>query len=221
MNSTFKKTLKLVTIAHVVVLLLVMLGGSFRLLFPEKTDIILPVKFTVVASADVATLAAIIPPDITREKVKVPEKRKKKPAKRKVKVSNKVVDRNRVAVKPRKVLSQKDIEKRLKMGAQFGKKNTAIPDEDTRGYELIKRTFYNAWLPPTKEVAGNAAVEIGFRLGPNGTVGGGSVVKPSGLALMDNSVGRSLSNVKRVGGLPSGFLKRHSGEEIRIVFKVE
>ena len=70
MSSTFKRTLKIVTIVHVAVLLVIMLSGSFRFVFKKKAEVMLPVTFTVAAPADVAPVEAIIPPDVMRDRAK-------------------------------------------------------------------------------------------------------------------------------------------------------
>lgn len=229
-SGRFYSCLKKVAVIHVVAVVLLMFWGVLGSIFKEKKPVVIPIEFIVAvpSSSSQAIEAAVIqkvPKPIPKPKPKPQPKPKPKPRPsptERIKVNNQRVRRdNSNAAPPDELLSPEEIARRLRMGARAGKVNTAIPDEDSRGFILIKQTMYDLWQPPDKEAVGNKVAKVTLKLSSNGALVYKKLVSPSGVALMDQSVSTALAAVVRIPGLPAGFLKRHRNESITITFKVE
>ena len=84
---------------------------------------------------------------------------------------------------------------------------------------MVKQAFHDAWAQPSAAEAGDAVAVAEIRFAADGAVISAKLKKPSGVAVLDQSVRRSLKYVKRVSGLTPDFLKRNS--VITISFRVE
>ncbi len=225
-KRNFYSNLKIVAIIHVVALLLMLCWGGMSSLLKEKEKVIIPVEFIVAVassphSAPDNHLQAALAPNSKPKLTPQPKPKPKTKPRNRIKVNNQRVRRNSQNVEPKNLLTKEEIERRLKMGATAGDRNTAIPDEDTRGFMLIRQMMYDLWQPPDKEVVGNKTAEVTLKLSLNGTLIYKQIVKRSGVAVMDTSVSAVLASAVRIAGLPRGFLQRHSNESITIIFKVD
>jgi len=115
-------------------------------------------------------------------------------------------------------MTEEEIRKLLAEGAKLSD-HTSIPDEDSRCFEIVRRTLYGAWSQPGRAEAGNAQAEITLRLGPGGKILGSEIARPSGNRVLDRSVLDALNAVERISGLTAGFMERH--KVITISFRVE
>jgi hypothetical protein len=115
--------------------------------------------------------------------------------------------------------TEAEIRRALALPRQDADRQPAAPDEEQRCLEIVRRTFYDAWIQPSAVEAGDAIAEARIRLAPNGAVRDRALVRKTGNVIMDDSVTAALRAVEKIPGLTAGFLRRH--EVITISFKVE
>ncbi len=221
----FGSNLRMVTMVHVVIVLALSGMSGCRWLLRPKPKQVIPIEFTVEVPGELAQgLSPVIepepPPPVPAPPPPDPTPVKKTPPKNtreKIEISQKRIRRS--AGSDRKPsLSPEEIERLLAEGARPSDR-TRIPDADARGFARVRSAFYEVWVQPSRAEAGDETVEAIIILGTGGRVISGRLSRPSGNAVLDNSVRRALNAVKQVTGLPSGFGKRH--REISIAFRVE
>ncbi len=223
----FGRNLKIVAAVHilVVVALSVMSGCSW--MRRRKAETIVPIEFTVEVPGPVAPDPAPpvepdpAPPPPKPEPAlpKTRPKPKPEPAPRKKPVQTSQARIRRGGGSPRQpTLSAEEIERLLAQGAKPSD-HTSIPDADARGFARVRDAFYEVWVQPSRAEAQEQTAEGSIVLGAGGRVVSGRLSRPSGNAILDNSVRRALNAVKQVNGLPKGFVERH--REISIAFRVE
>ncbi len=115
-------------------------------------------------------------------------------------------------------LTAEQIQKLLDMGAKPSDR-TQIPDEDSRGLDLIRRTLYEAWVQPEMPVAASPVAEVELVLDRTGGIRSWRILKGSGSAEFDASVRAALQQVSRINGLTSSFLDRFS--RVTVAFRLE
>ncbi len=219
----FGHNLRVVTIVHVVIVLVLSGMSGCRWLFRRKPKEVIPIEFTVEVPGEPAPepnpvvepepIPAPPPPDPAPVKRRPVKKRPRK----KIETSQKRIKRPTGSDR-KPTLSPEDIERLLAQGAKPSDR-TRIPDADARGFARVRAAFYEVWVQPSRAEVGGDSVEAVIVLGKDGRVMSGRLSQPSGNAVLDNSVRRALNAVKRVTGLPSGFENRH--REISIAFRVE
>lgn len=115
-------------------------------------------------------------------------------------------------------LTAEEIEKLLAMNAKPSDR-TQIPDEDSRGLDLIRRTLYAAWTQPAMPAAANPVTEVELVLDAGGAVRSWRIVSGSGSAEFDASVRAALAQITRIDGLTPSFLRRFS--RVTVAFRLE
>jgi TonB family protein len=221
----FGHNLRIVTIVHIVIVLGLSAISGCRWLFKPKAKQVIPIEFTVEVPGEAAPEPAPIvepapppPPDpVPTPRPQDPPPVKKPPRRRKIETNQKRI-RRQAGSDRKPTLSPEEIERLLAQGARPSDR-TRIPDADARGFARVRAAFYEVWVQPSRAEVGGVTVEAIIVLGTGGRVISGRISKPSGNAVLDNSVRRALNAVKQVSGLPSGFEKRH--REISIAFRVQ
>jgi len=216
MSPRFRYYLKIVAAVHIVGLLVILLYPSLCNLFRKKPETLVPIEFMVEVPPEplpeVAPEPEPVLPEPPREKPKPPKKDKK------IERSNRKIKRNNDPKPPRKTLSPEEIKRLLAQGAKPADR-TVIPDEDSRGFEMVRKALYRAWSQPSAAEAGDAIAEVSIRLGDGGRVLAAEMVKGSGNTAFDSSVKLALAAVKSIPRLPAGFVMRHN--VVTVAFRVE
>lgn len=119
---------------------------------------------------------------------------------------------------PNAKTTQQEIARLLAQGHTPGAETRFSFDEEARGNELIRQTYYNAWTQPTKEEAGDAVAVVSIGLAIDGTVTSRRMKTPSGNPSFDASVKAAADSVQRIPGLTQSFLKNN--RLIDVTFKV-
>jgi TonB family protein len=221
----FGHNLRIVTIVHIVIVLGLSVMSGCRWLFKPKAKQVIPIEFTVEVPGEAAPESApVVAPEPPPPRDPVPTPRpadpppvKKPPQREKIETSQTRIKRHSGSDR-KPTLSPEEIQRLLDDGARPSDR-TRIPDADARGFARVRAAFYKVWVQPSRAEGGGVTVEAIIVLGPGGRVISGRISRPSGNAVLDNSVRRALNALKQVSGLPSGFEKRH--REISIAFRVE
>jgi len=222
MDASFARNLKIVTGVHLALLVFLLGSGWFRGCERKNKDIIIPMELLVEVPPSDPGQKTDDMPMLIKEPVKKPVKDPvpiKKPEKKPVKISNKVVSDPNLNKPVSKPLTPEEIERLLLKGAKPSDRTVIPPTDDGLHYALVRQAFHDAWIQPSLEEAGNAVVEVEIRFAGDGSVISARISKPSGSAVMDASVAKALSYVRRVSGLTQDFISRH--DRITINFKVE
>jgi outer membrane biosynthesis protein TonB len=226
MTPRFLFHLRLVTVAHVLIVLALFAWSGFRGCDRTRNEIVLPVEFMVNTVAETEAPEPFLPPEpvpaVEEEKPPpVPEQKPEPPPERKrIKVSReKKVRTIRQQEPTRPRLTEEEIRKRLAMDATAGNRDILPADEDALGFEIVRRALYRLWNQPGREEVGDAVAGATLRFGAAGRVLSADLDRPSGNAVMDASVRRALLAVGRIDGLTEDFLIRH--QTITVNFKVE
>ena len=114
-----------------------------------------------------------------------------------------------------KALSAAEIQRLLNAGARPGNKNQVPPNELSRCYGLIARAFREACEGLEASPTGEAPI-LKVTFGAGGTVRGITLLQSSGDRAFDAQVLAACRRVKRVDGLPDGFLRQQDYVEIRV-----
>ena len=212
----FGHSLRVVTIAHVVVIAVIAIVSGCRSLFARKRPTVIPVEFMVEAPAAPVVIEAPpapkpAPPEPAPKPL--PKPTRKKPV---VKRSDRRVARPQSPKQA--VLSETEIKKLLMQGAKRGP-TTQIPDEDARGFASVRAALYRAWGQPSRDEVGDAEVQAVIALAPGGRVIARRLAVPSGNPSMDASVLAALNATAMIPGLSDRFIATH--KEITIAFRVE
>jgi len=87
-------------------------------------------------------------------------------------------------------------------------------------YAMVKQIMYEAWQQPSGLAnAGNPTASVTIRVKRDGTISDWQMLRPSGNALMDDSVKRAVQAVKRLKPLPPQFIG--PSQDITIQFELE
>jgi TonB family protein len=87
-------------------------------------------------------------------------------------------------------------------------------------YAMVKQIMYEAWQQPSGLAnAGNPITTVTIRVKRDGTISDWQMMRPSGSALMDESVKRAVQSVKRLKPLPPQFIG--PSQDITIQFELE
>jgi protein TonB len=150
------------------------------------------------------------PPPEPPKDIPEPPKEPPKPKKKKIEISKKRVKRGDLPPpkqKPKKKLSEAEIKKLLAAGIK--------PSNQARGsttdfpfnwyLALVRQTMYEAWIQPS-ELSGNGLVsEVKIRVHRDGSISNRNLTRPSGNAVMDQSVMKAIRSVSRLKPLPDKF----------------
>jgi TonB family protein len=208
MNKRFYKSLKLVTIIHVGVLIVILVMSGWHRLFGAKTEAhVIPVEFVVEVPASAAPETRVVsdapdpsPPTPQRQPRKRPE----------IKVSERRI-RKDGGSRRKPTLSEEQIRKLLAQGAKAGDHTSIPPDEETRCLAIIRQAVQPIWEQhqPSRDTVGDAVVAIEFKIGSGGMVTGRRVLRASGVATLDRAALAAAAKVKRFRGLTASFIRKH------------
>ena len=228
MSQQFSRTLKVVTGAHVGIVLLLLFHSGIVRLFEPKPEMVIPVEFVVDVTPPMPEVDELLPPVAEPEPEPEPEPSalipepspappKPKPP-RKIEVSRKKITRSNAPKTPKKnPLSEEEIRKLLAAGAKPGD-HTSIPDEDSRCYALIKNTLHAVWDQPSTAAAEGAEAELRITLDRDGRIRSSKLHRKSGNSVLDASVQRVADRVQRIHGLSADFVSRHPS--VTVAFSV-
>lgn len=227
MDERFRRSLKTSTIVHGIVLLAAIVAP---LIFNwrtqrKKKEIVQFVEFTVALPENPAVkpVNEIRAPEPPKPKPEAPENdipEPEKKAKPKIEKSTKKIKRD--PPKPKTPpLSEAEIRKLLAQGAKISDK-TSIPTGDALlswYYAVVRQTMYDAWEQPSGlgGMAGLTA-EMEIRVSRDGTITRRRMTRPSGNAVMDESVKRAVDAVTRLKPLPAEFTGEY--RDITIEFEL-
>ena len=160
-------------------------------------------------------------PDPEKPKPPAPPKPPKPPEPPKdIRQTNRVV---RNAPPPKdKPLSPEEIARLLKQGAVVGTE-TKIPADDQIAFAAylnrVRELLYAVWQQPAQLASlGSLSTDVNITVAPDGTITGHSKTRGSGNALMDDSVIRAITSVKKLPALPVGY---RTSKTISITFQLD
>ena len=107
-----------------------------------------------------------------------------------------------------KALSAAEIQRLLNAGARPGNKNQVPPNELSRCYGLIAQAFREACEGTLEASPTGKAPSLRVTFGAGGAVRGVALLQSSGDRAFDEQVLAACRRVKRVDGLPDGFLRK-------------
>lgn len=225
MDDRFRRSLKVSTIAHGVILLIAIIAPlvfNWRLRQKRK-EIVSIVEFTVAlpetpAPEPVRDFRAPEPPKPPPKPI-VPDIPEPAP-KPKVEKSQKKI--TRPPPKPQTPpLSAEEIKKLLAKGAKISDKTSIPSDLDSLSwyYALVRQTMYDAWTQPGG-LARSAGIitKVEIRVQRDGTITRRRMIQSSGHSVMDDSVMRAVEAVARIKPLPAEV--RGSYYDITIEFEL-
>lgn len=163
---------------------------------------------------------------------------KKPPADKKTASDKKLVKRPvKVTSNRKSKLTAAEIERLLGQGAKAGKKATLSDDAlrnlaktemkygdgdpvtmEAAYFELIRQTLYRVWNQPSSIGVAGLVTRVELTMTPDGSIADSRIVSGSGNPVMDASVSKALKTVRRVSGLPPGFLSSH--RRITVAFEL-
>ena len=114
-----------------------------------------------------------------------------------------------------KALSAAEIQRLLNAGARLGNRNQVPPSKASRCYGVIARAFREACAGLEASPTGEAPI-LKVTFGAGGTVRDVALSQSSGDRAFDAQVLAACRRVKRVDGLPDGFLRQLDYVEIRV-----
>lgn len=218
MNKRFLHYLKIVTVTHVGVVLILVVFTGWRSTFRRKPDMIMPVEFMVEVPVPPSPIEPEPAPSHEQIPKEMPKQESKQERKKTIVRSQKRVSRRIDGKPPRKQLAPEEIKKFLARGAIPGD-HTSVLDDDWQYFEMVRQVLYNAWVQPSDEEVGDAVTEVSIRLQQDGQVIDRSLVRKSGNTVMDDSVIQAANSVQRIEGLSPAFLRKH--KVIIVSFRVE
>jgi TonB family protein len=213
MESPFLRSLKISTIVHFIVVLLLIIAPLVfnRHLKKQRKEIVTFVDFTVALPETppaVTPVRDIKPPEPPKPKEEPPKSAVPETVKPKPKIERST---NRVVRTPPKPaappLSAEEIKKLLAAGARVSDR-TSIPTEIESGawyYATVRQIMYDAWVQPGASVAAGTTAQVEVRVLRDGTVVRRSLTRPSGNSVMDQSVMRAVESVSKLPALPSAW----------------
>ncbi|MBU1692451.1 MAG: TonB C-terminal domain-containing protein [Verrucomicrobia bacterium] len=216
MDARFRKSVKVSTIIHAVIILGVIIAplvANWLLRRQRKNLIVIDLTLAlpdIPADAVAAATAEPKPPEPPRD---IPEELKPKP---KVQKSTKRV--TRTPPKPNQPkLSQEEIRRLLAAGAKIGDRTSTATDEFPEAwyYALVKQAMYDAWNQPSgPAVPAGLRTIVVIRVERNGTITRRTLAQTSGHALMDDSVMKAVQSVSKLRPLPSQWTGAHKDIDI-------
>ncbi len=235
MDARYARCFVVVFAIHVAIIVGMLLVPEVLRLFRKPRPLIVPIEFLVEVdgSPEPPTPKPPTPKPPTPKpptpkppppKPPAPDAVSVKPVKPPVKArqiernTNRVVRTRYSATPVRSRLTVEEIERLLAMNAQPSDR-TQIPDEDSRGLDIIRRTLYAAWTQPEASSVAAPVAEVELMLDTRGTVLSARIVRGSGSAEFDASVRAAIAAVGRIDGLTSAFLSRFS--RVTVAFRLE
>lgn len=230
MGSEFLRELKISTIGHFVVLLILIVAPLIlnRQIKKQRKEIVTFVDFTVALPErmpSVKPVKEIRPPEPPKPKKESPksvvseESTKSKP---KVERST-----NRVVRTPPKPatppLSPEEIKRLLAQGARISDR-TSVPDEIAHGswyYAMVRQKMYDAWIQPGASVPAGKSTEVTLRILRDGTIARRQITRSSGNSVMDESVRRAVESVSKMPPLPSEWSAAYKDITVEFVLEHE
>jgi colicin import membrane protein len=214
LDPRFRHYLKLSTVAHFAVILLLILAPLVVSwdLRRKNREIMMEIEFTVAlpepeAPSPVQKEIREEPKPPEPDKADIPEPAPEKKAKPEVKVSKKLIKRP-PAPKPKgPTLSAEEIKKLLAAGAKISD-HTSVPDNywEIGYYNQVRERMYNAWTPPpTLSGRSGVSTEVTIRVLRDGTIGRRTMTRSSGNRDMDDSVMLAVNAVTVLKPLPPQF----------------
>jgi colicin import membrane protein len=180
------------------------------------------------------------PPKPEVKKTEVPvvkkeeKKEEKKPEKPKIKVSTNLVKRTDVKTEKKpaptgKKMSESEIKRLLASGitgtggggGSFGLGGTGTgpaTDMDLY-YGYVFKILYEAWIQPSDLAGSQISSSVRIRVKKDGTILARDMIRPSGNAVMDQSVMKAVNKFNRLKPLPASF--NGSSKDITIDFQLE
>lgn len=212
MDARFRKSVKVSTIVHAVVILGVIIAplvANWLLRRQRKNYIVIDLTLALpdIPADAVAAAAEPKPPEPPRD---IPEDLKPKP---KVQKSAKRVTRP----EPKPKLTQEEIRRLLAAGAKIGDRASAATDEFPEAwyYALVKQAMYDAWNQPSgPAVPAGLRTIVVIRVERSGTVTRRTLAQTSGNARMDDSVMKAVQSVSKLRPLPSQWPGAHKDIDI-------
>jgi len=211
---THKRIFRTVLITHIVIIAMILVWGlAVEFFKPEKPKSLTVSLYTPPKAASTAPVYTP-PKKKTSPKKKVTKKPKKKKKKwkaaKKIKVSKKLV-----YVKPKKRRPQpKAIDKQKLLNSlkqKNAKKSSKIKNKSAlQSYENnVGAYLYQLWDTPDKSLLGNKRPEVKVELSiaANGRLVHAKILKPSGIAAMDESIQELLKKIKYLPA-PNGGAKK-------------
>lgn len=227
MDDRFRRYLKRSTIGHGIVLLLIIIVPAIVnwRIHRKNLESITFVDFTVAIPGD----TAVAPTKDFAE----PKAAEKEPSKdvitepspkqggHKVQVSKKKIKRPQGGTVAKSNLSTEEIRRLLAAGARISD-HTSIPMGDlweAGYYNHVHEMMYRVWNQPTSLSANSGiSAEVLIRVQRDGLIVSRELVRPSGNALMDESVMKAVQAVSKLKPLPSQF--PGNSKDIRILFEL-
>lgn len=118
----------------------------------------------------------------------------------------KLLDRGaKIGNKP--TLSEADMRRLLNSDSRFGE-GSAVTQEFIV-LDMVRQAMYRAWNQPTDIGIAGLVTRVELSFSPDGTIEGSRILSSSGNKTMDASVMRAVGSVRRVSGLPAGYLASH------------
>lgn len=220
MTRAFASQLRTVAIVHLVVLAVVLsLSGWRSCERKRETESVIAVDFVVEVPATRGPAPIPAPAPVPAPlPVPQPEPKPEPKPERRIERSTVRVRRDDASPPKTKPLTDEQIRKLLDEGARPGS-YTSIPGEESRCFEIIRRTLYAAWVQPSVPEAANPVVEAEIVLQRDGRLGARRIISGSGNAVLDHSVKEALDAVSRIDDLTPSFLARHP--QVTISFKLQ
>jgi len=216
MDPRFKKSLKISTVIHAVVILVLLLGPLianwwFRRQRPKPMIIDLTLALPDIPAAAVAD--AVQAPDPTKDIPAEPPKPKHQVQKSEKRIT-------RTPPKPDQPnLSQEEIRRLLAAGAKIGDRTSASAEFPEAWYfALVRQTMYEAWNQPGSTVPVGTTAEVMVRVEKDGAITRRTMTRSSGHPLMDASVMKAVQAVARLRPLPAQWNEPH--RDITIEFEL-
>jgi hypothetical protein len=228
MSPRFWRTLGIVAAVHVAAVLALLTVGGVRSC-GRKPEFVQPIEFLVEVPPSLQENTAPEALESAPESESAPEPEpvkhdavepppEPKPGRAPIERSTKTVVRKADGRPPVAPLSEEEIRKLLARGAKPSDR-TVIPEETDICFALVRKAFYDAWLQPSREEAGDAAMEMAISIGAEGVVLSRVVRRASGNAKMDASVIAAANTVKNIHGLTPAFIAAHP--VVTVLFKLE
>jgi TonB family protein len=224
MDNRFRHRIKVTTILHFTIVVLLMILPVVFSWFIKRRDrnSIMFVDFTVAIPGDTTLPVEREFKPATDTKNDMPDASQPK-SKSKVQKSTKLVKRSQVAqggTTRTSNLSPEEIRRLLAAGARISDR-TSIPDDYqiVGYYNIVRQAMYDAWIQPSS-LAGTVGLsaEVEIRVQRNGGITQRNMTRRSGNSLMDDSVMKAVHSVSMLRPLPPEFPGAY--KDITITFEL-
>lgn len=222
MKPRMKRNMLLVTAAHLVVILLIVLSHWIRSWLRREThEVVTYVDLAMMAEPSLPTThVALEPPEPTPSEpepvalkpepepepipIQKPQKKKIKRSKKRIRRS-KTMPQSTPVPEPRQA-SEEEI--RNLLSPALSRSNVAVDDFPYDWYyALVRHACYEAWNRPSRaSVRPGTVAVVSIRVYRDGTVREHQIVRSSGNATMDTSVLRALRTLTRLKPLPTSYV---------------